>query len=108
MSHDKQFFLEPIVVISDRYSGAYSGGKWVAFGRADLQFVHEVALDNVWNGDYECAEFFTDEMKSLIGQGNTPDEAVVDLRTKAATMGEVGWFEKWIEYEYTRRESAKN
>ena len=108
MSPDRQYYLEPIVVISDRYTGAYSGGKWVAFGRGDLPFVYEVAMDKTQDGDFECSEFWTDEMKALTGQGGTPDEAVVNLRTKAATLGEGAWFEKWIEYEYTRRESAKN
>ena len=84
---DKIDNLYPLRIISDRYTGCYSGVNYTAW---------TTGIDHIPRGifsdDVECAltwaELKTkrDEHKIAFGVGDTPDEALRDLRY---------WNEKW-------------
>lgn len=101
----EQFYLEPILVISDRYGGAYSGGDWVAFGRGDVDIV-KASLERVWDGDVECRFFWTDEMKAVTGQGETPCEAVSKLKRRSFNMTEQEWVKRYYKALRKAKETA--
>ncbi len=82
--------IYPVTIIKSRYSGAYEGGKWVAFNEdAYSDLMHEALGD-----DMACADFFRDidnpkvdmknvyDQKIYCGRGNTPQEAYDDLVSK--------------------------
>jgi hypothetical protein len=78
----------PIVVIEDRYNGVYSGGKWIAFAKADdenLSCVLAYLTENVgpW-GDDIVARVFGQSLPAWAAVGATPDEAVQAVRAKIA------------------------
>lgn len=63
----------PLTIIADRYSGTYSGGRYLAF------------LDDYWNiadeidgCDPDCKSFWR-KFDGIVGRGLTPDEAIVNL-----------------------------
>lgn len=69
----------PLTIIADRYGGAYSGGKYLAW-----------ALDH-WNvpfdasdGDRDCMLFWA-ENTIPVGRGDTPNEAMEDLIRRLET-----------------------
>ncbi len=64
----------PLTIVSDRYSGTYSGGKYTAWNLRS-------APDEVWYDDVTCATFFS-STDIPYGVGNTPEEAVEDLKGK--------------------------
>ena len=66
--------IYPLCIVLDRYNGTYSGGKYTAWNRYS-------APDEVWWDDNGCFEFF-DTTDIPYGVGNTPEEAVEDLKTK--------------------------
>jgi len=70
--------IYPLTIIGDRYTGAYSGGKYTAWNSQ---------LDNIPpainGGDIECSEFWAD-IQIPVGLGETPDLALSDLAAKLA------------------------
>lgn len=68
--------LYPITIIKDRYSGTYSGAKWLAFNMYPEDLEHlDISAD-----DISCHEFWIDAANYItIGKGSTPDEALADL-----------------------------
>jgi hypothetical protein len=78
--------LYPVIVVQDRYSGVYSGGRWLAIANG-RDAGNRMA--DVWcgahGGDTEAAEFGAD-IPSLhwIAVGETPDEAVAALVAKSS------------------------
>jgi hypothetical protein len=72
----------PIVVVSDRYNGAYSGAKWTAWNNWLSEIPREIE-----GGDTECWDFWRDNADILVGKGATPQEALKDLKAKSAAMG---------------------
>lgn len=80
--HFIQCFLDseyPLTIISDRYSGAYSQGKFLAF---------PMEYDDIPQGpclsDIPCGEFWSkeDTLPYFIGKGDTIQEAIDDLKKK--------------------------
>jgi hypothetical protein len=77
--------LYPVTIVKDRYGGSYSRGKWLAYN-LDEDIVakldplphgdDDVSMNNFWGDYYEINPVF------LIGIGNTPDEALRDLKIK--------------------------
>ena len=68
--------LYPITIIKDRYSGTYSGARWLAF---NMYPEHVYVLD-VNGDDISCNWFWSGEANEyIIGKGSTPDEALADL-----------------------------
>lgn len=63
----------PLTIISDRYNGSYSEGKFLAF---PLSFNK---IDKAVNGnDIDCVCFWID-YQGFVGRGNTPNEAYENL-----------------------------
>ena len=68
--------LYPITIIKDRYSGTYSGAKWLAFN----VYPEHVAILDVNGDDISCNWFWSGEAnKYIIGKGLTPNDALADL-----------------------------
>lgn len=72
----------PITIIADRYNGTYSGGKWTAWNQDFYDIPKEIDGDDV-----TCFEFWNDNME-VVGLGNTPEEACLDLITKIRRIAE--------------------
>jgi hypothetical protein len=66
--------IYPCTIINDRYTGSYSGGKWIAFP------MHEWEIPpGPSDADTECSEFW-DSYEGLVGKGPDPLSAYNDLR----------------------------
>jgi hypothetical protein len=85
MKYNKYEDIYPLTIILDRYNGAYSDGKWLAFNQ-----YHYNIPDEVDDGDVECCMFWYNQRRleknnenyMIIGIGNTIDEAMKDLLRK--------------------------
>lgn len=81
--------IYPITIISDRYTGTYSGGEWTAWA-CDADSIPE----GIFDGDIECAAAWSELKedrkcgKLAFGIGNTPDEALRDLIRSNSTITE--------------------
>ncbi len=70
----------PIVIVEDRYSGVYSGYKWLVFARFDETINMSEDMENgVWGDDVEAATWFAENGHRYWG-GSTPDEALANFR----------------------------
>jgi hypothetical protein len=69
-------FLHSVTIISDRYGGTYSKGKFTAWLCAP-----EEIPDMVSEGDSECGNFWR-EFDGTVGKGNTPNDAFDNLIEK--------------------------
>lgn len=73
--------LYPLTIVTDRYSGVYSGGKFTAWNLNPDEVPEEIC----W-GDGSALEIFQDisngKRNIVYGIGATPDEAVMDLYRK--------------------------
>lgn len=69
-------FVYPLTIIKDRYSGAYSGGVYVAYP-CEFYDVDEAVAGN----DVECMAFWG-EFCGVVGLGNSYSEAFSDLVVK--------------------------
>ena len=67
----------PMTIVSDRYMGTYSGGEYTCWPLPSYRVPYEIDEDNV-----TCGRFWRDADKSMIGIGNTPQEAIKDLENK--------------------------
>ena len=77
----------PVAIIQDRYSGAYSGGLWLAVAGADALTGHGqmralYVLTDGPHGDDCDAMMFWQEPPEWIAVGATPDDALQALRAK--------------------------
>ena len=84
ITKSNQNFIYPMCVVSDRYGGTYSDGSWTAWCTG-VGFLP----DGPFSGDGECMTFWENNKKEnekgegyIVGIGNTPDEAVLDLHKK--------------------------
>jgi hypothetical protein len=72
--------IYPVTIISDRYTGVYSGGDWTAWA-CDADDIPE----GIFDSDVECANAWSKlkrdrkKGKIIFGVGNTPNEAMRDL-----------------------------
>ena len=86
---DCQYWLKehyPLTVISDRYDGTYSGGKYTAWPA--LYFRIPLEVDG---SDNDCDDFWSNEAdESFIGFGSTVQEAIDDLEKKLKAKIEEG------------------
>lgn len=62
----------PTTIVADRYDGTYSDGRLLAFPLDEIP-------PEVDGGDVECMEFWKN-YKNPVGKGNTPDDALDNLR----------------------------
>lgn len=70
--------MYPIIVIQDRYSGVYSGGKYTAWNTFDIP-------EEIDESDPICAEFWYTYI-GTVGKGDTPEEAIKDLYIKTEVL----------------------
>lgn len=81
MNHLNNRDIHPLTIITDRYGGCYSGGKYLAFNIEPWQVPK--AVDG---SDIDCADFWDNASKEyVIGKGDTIQEAVNDLKSKLDT-----------------------
>lgn len=64
----------PLVIVSDRYRGTYSGGLYTAWNMTTLHIPKEIS-----GSDMECADFW-DNLDYKCGIGSTPEKAIIDLK----------------------------
>ncbi len=77
----------PVTIVSDRYDGTYSNGKWLAF-----QLDPENIPEEIGSSDPDEMIFWlehTDE-KLPVGKGNSPNEALEDLKPKL-----IAYYNRW-------------
>ena len=76
---DKEpFDIYPLTVVNDRYNGTYSGGKYTA-----RKLYPWGIPEAVFGDDNSCWSYFR-STHDIYGRGDTPDEAVTDLRKRLA------------------------
>lgn len=77
----------PVTIVMDRYSGTYSGAKWLA-----IQCNSDDVPDEIGGSDPDEESFWRehDDLKLPIGRGKTPNEAYDDLKNKAKS-----YYESW-------------
>lgn len=71
--------IYPLTIIKDRYSGTYSGGKFIAFN-----CYPECVPEDATGDDISCAEFWQEGVEDLncdYAIGNTVEEAVANLKS---------------------------
>jgi hypothetical protein len=79
---NRAFWLEehyPTTIVRDRYSGLFSGGKYVAFPSSFDELDPAIGGD-----DGDCAAYWAEADQSPYGVGETPQEAVQHLKEKLA------------------------
>jgi len=69
-----------IVIRESRYGGIYESGKW--FAMANCETIPSDDLMEYLHGDDSAAWDFFDNPENVIGVGNTPNEAHLDLIRK--------------------------
>jgi hypothetical protein len=90
---EKYGFMEdeiyPLVIIRDRYTGVYSGGKYTAWSGdvEDILPPPEVEADDVVCRNFWYAQ--EDNPTYMVGKGNTVSEALADLYIKLKQRGEL-------------------
>lgn len=80
--------IHPVTIVEDRYSGAYSGGKWLAINGADVlengcYRIIRILEQGPHGDDSDAAEFWS-ASPHWIAAGNTPDDALKNLMAKLA------------------------
>lgn len=63
-----------VTIAEDRYTGAYSGGKWIALRGAP----HDLPK-GPWADNTACQEFWKSTSRWQIGRGDTMRDALEDL-----------------------------
>ncbi len=78
--------IYPLTIVKDRYSGTYSGALYTAWNLA-----HNEVPRAVSGSDNECIAFWDEDVKNLVGRGNTIEEAVADLAKKMEGKDDFRW-----------------
>lgn len=68
--------IYPLTIVKDRYGGSYSEGWFLAFNLDPDEVPTEIHSD-----DMTCMDFWND-FNGIVGKGNTPGEAHLDLSKK--------------------------
>jgi hypothetical protein len=71
--------IYPLTVTVDRYSGAYSKGKWLAFALDPEDIPKDPFGDDCVVMEFWCGD---EKDKYLIGKGETIEKAIADLDAK--------------------------
>jgi hypothetical protein len=77
MEYDK---IYPVTILSDRYCGTYSKGKFLAFNANEENIPSGIDAD-----DCTCSGFWDEQEsnpKFIIGKGDSPNDAYIDLFKK--------------------------
>jgi len=75
--------IYPLVIVKDRYNGTYSGGVYTAWNKYPWEIPRAIFLD-----DNTCADFWYCT-REPVGFGETPEEAIEDLRKVLAYLKEM-------------------
>lgn len=75
-------FVYPLTIVADRYTGCYSGGRYVAYPCEFYEVDEAVAGE-----DGECMAFW-EEFCGVVGRGNSYSEAFSDLVMKMKNIVE--------------------
>lgn len=67
----------PLTIMLTRYNGVYEGGKWAAFNLSPAHIPAEAH-----GNDVTCATWWDYLGSKIAGVGNTPEEAVENLKPK--------------------------
>lgn len=81
----KQMDIYPLVIIKDRYTGVYSGGKYTAWNM-DLEDIPQ----DIEEDDVSCHDFWF-SYDGVVGLGKTPNEAAEDLHRKLERERKERW-----------------
>ena len=81
--------MYPVAVHQSRYGGVYEGGAWFALANCDL------IPDDAIGGDDEACDFWSSDEAQMIGRGDTPNDAVIDL------------LERWVANAFRHRKGYK-
>ena len=65
--------IYPLTVVSDRYTGTYSGGEYTAWN-----LYPEDIPKAIFSDDDTCCDYFR-TTRDIYGRGDTPNEAAIDL-----------------------------
>jgi hypothetical protein len=65
--------MYPVAIRESRYGGVYEGGAWFAIANCD--YIPEDAIGS----DDEACDFWSSDEAKMIGRGDTPNDAVIDL-----------------------------
>lgn len=77
----------PIAIIEDRYTGAYSGGRWLAIAMADVSEgqhstrVSAMLAEGPFGQDCDAMDFW-ENPPDWIAVGHTPTDAFTELQNK--------------------------
>jgi len=71
--------LYPIIVHQSRYSGIYEGGKWFATGGIDFDEFDDRMREYLHGDDTDAVDFWYSAEANVIGVGDDPQSAVIDL-----------------------------
>jgi len=88
--------LYPLVVINDRYNGVYSGAQWTAW-----EDYPDAIPEAVFGDDDSCFDFWLGANKDNIGFGDTPEQAIQDLKQKKVKYYNAKYYNAKYDKEYT-------
>lgn len=81
--------LYPIIVSQSRYSGVHEGGTWYALPNADSGFMwSDLFAGYIFGEIEEAALFWGSDESHLIGRGNSPNAAVLNLLERHFGVGQ--------------------
>ena len=81
--------IYPLTIVSDRYDGTYSGGKYLA-----LNSWPEDVSEDIHGSDLECRDFWIKVSKNpkfIVGKGETVQEAYDDLKENIIKYWKKNW-----------------
>ena len=89
--HNNEIY--PCTIISDRYTGAYSRGKWLAFPLDEEYLPYDISggdgdCNNFWENYRKQKENGSLELHKIIGLGETPNKAYDNLRDEYKRISE--------------------
>jgi len=75
----------PTYIVQTRYSGVYEGGKWASFPSVNRD---KTLNEDAFGDDSDCLDFWLSEEANIIGRGNTPNAAYMDMLERIKKFGE--------------------
>ncbi len=77
--------LYPTYIVEARYSGLYEGGRWVSFPSVNQE---KTLPEDAFGEDEECLDFWLSDEANIIGRGDTPNAAYIDMLERIKKFGE--------------------
>lgn len=96
------------MVLLSRYSGLYEGGAWYALPKAEAGWMWSDAYtEYVFGDDEDGIDFWLSDEAKLIGRGNTPNGAVLDLLERHFGVGQWDYDDTREPFRKPTRESTR-